>query len=543
MNEISEFSYRDQVAKLLQSISHPSVTRVLLKCQPGQPIQSDGKRYTLRPCYDDFKPTEIEIIETEDEVDIKTTATLALIYACWSNDIELVSWILAGMHELIDTDAELDGWGIIDWAVYTASWAKARASKCNAFDICRLLIIYFGPKLDASGSDIIRDCTKAGHADIVAYLVMTYTSNLEVGSMANDIFKCLIRGGEFETAELFLRLHKDSIIDPLKSIIAPAIHNASVMLFKCVLIPLHPVLTVSEFNLIFGIVCISDVPDSIAKLELILDISTNPSTKTRLNPDLICLCLASCWNQSRKEQDTSREMAQMIVRKLIDQSSHQWLRIGMVVCCQPLNLELLEVLIDKNVEMIRKKPSCLEHVLLRCCSERDIETFVLILKKIGPRMYEHALDLWCEAGDLEAVRVLFEVGAGDRDLLDCIPRVLKITCMRGDTDLAELLIRLYADPISEPDYRWAFIGAGFFDHQDTMSMLEMFCPCLKLVSNHDPVVKEVYALIGLYFCAYSSIISGLTIGSKTEKPNLYPKHFVTYPRMPKVYYKLDTETA
>lgn len=499
------------------------MNQILQKCGTEHTVHHET--YTLKLYHGQYDRTEIHILRTNDNVDAETAATHALFYACWASDIELVRWILDDLRELININTQLDDKGILERTLPAAASGKTSASHrmfreeynphleaflvsltrtfrdglslirqghlvykehsigvCTvsvrsfekhcldeAINICRLLIIYYGSKLSANYPSVLQQCVHGNCADVVAYLVVTYGSGLDLEFVADEIFECLVKGREDEAAELYLRLHMNRIASPFSNIITHAAHDASFQLFMVALDLYSTQITPGNMNRIFCMLCDPcSVLDRYAKVEAALRLWSS-----QLLPETIDMCLINCWWETMNElsENSGGSIGQMIVMKYIDRPHDSWTEGAMVVCCcSPQNLELLEDLIDRNLAKICLNPKLMGLALVQT-SKGDIEALNLILTKCGSCLYPDALLQWSEVGDLEGVTLILELGKGCCELTDCIPQILFSTCRMGDTELAELLIRYAGDSILGSDYHRAFQLACCYAHTDIVEML------------------------------------------------------------------------
>lgn len=438
---------------------------------------SDSKKYLVRACPWRNSRIKLRVLEVDSQVDVRTVATHALIYACWVGDTKLVKWILNDMQEIIDINMKLDGLGVIEWTTDIMDWIDSRGYYYDRIDIYRLLIQCYGPKLEANYSNFLRDCIMNNYIDIVSYLVTTYTKHLKVERRTNFIFKRLIKAKEYEAAMTYMRHHSHRVRDHDVFTFAPAAKLLSAELFVALLDVFEPDIIATHANMIIRILCWTDfVPEFALKVTTVLD-----RWPTIMDPKHIELCLVDCWDCNTKHKHASKEdylVGQMIVKRYIDAVSDQWLGIAMAICCESLNIELLGTVIDKGLAMIQRNPKHLEHVLLECCAQRDVGTCIFVLKRANVNMYAWVLELWCKAADLEAISVLFEEYG--TELRDTVPQLFAQACTWGDMELAQLLNQQARGSILESVYNKALLAVSHRGLTDLILMLLELCPCLQL---------------------------------------------------------------
>ena len=317
-----------------------------------------------------------------------------------------------------------------------------------------------------------------------------YGSDLK--GINDDVFRFLASKGEDVAAELFLRQRINSIGYHHRRILMETAINASAQLFTSTLDLLRSDKKVDN-DLILTTLCkeVKLIQDRGLKVAVVLD--------AVIDPNAVKEHLVSCWVRGLKDrwdasEDSGGAIGQLIIERNIDKVSDQWLGLAMALCCSPLNLELLGILIDRNLAKIQSDPSCLEHILLECCSAGDIDTFSFILARCGSCIYGKALEFWCEAGDLEAVTILLEVEAGSAELTACIPTNLVLACTQGDAELAELIIRFAGDSISRSEIMSAFQMACYRSHGEVIKALAEIHPFnsdFRINSDYDLYLKSV----------------------------------------------------
>lgn len=150
----------------------------------------------------------------------------------------------------------------------------------------------------------------------------------------------------------------------------------------------------------------------------------------------------------------------------------------MVFCYESHDIELLKTVIDRGLDMIQQNPNHLEHVLLECCVQRDINAFIFIFRRAKAKTYARAFGFWCKAGDLKAVSVLFEDYRSK--LMASIPQAFVFACRWGDMELAQLLNQFADGSILESTYHDALLAVSYRGLTDLILMLSEFCPYLQL---------------------------------------------------------------
>lgn len=460
----------------------------------------NNKRFILRA-----QDTELWKVETEDVIDPRTTATHALIYACWWTDIELVMWIIQDLRELIDINTLIDDKNVLEWtfhqspcsplmvghtgltAILTLNQYVDKTRIDDAANICRYLIVCYGLQLDANrpGGHILRTSILHHNADIVAYLITVYSPNLSVEGMAIDIFRCLAWNDQDEATETYLGFYRDQLLPSVRDVLESSAYAGSTYIFRLVLDIFQSDISHLCTNQIFNILCDKTfVCDRFDKTRVALD-----AWADQLSPETIEASLVNCWGRSLSKRhgtwndnDVCSRTAQMIVEACMDKLENRGIEIALV-CCFPVlsrtsdplrlpqNLKLFDAVLESNLEQIIAKPRLMRHTLLECCIIRDIDTFAHILAKCGSCIYPSALMFWCQAGDLKAVMMLFEVGAGCDALIDAVPKALVSACSRGDLELEELLIELAGDSILDSTYQKAFSSACLAGHESIIRSL------------------------------------------------------------------------
>ena len=509
---------RHEVGLLLLSAPHPSMERLLTVCG-AEPCMLRGKKYVLQAWADCMarplnQNTELRRMETKT-VDPRTAASHALIHACWWTDLELVMWIIQDLRELVDINALIDNRNILEWTLNPTRWNIDKTRDDDTGNICRYLIVCYGSRLNANRFDsyVLRTCIEKDYADVVAHIATTYDPIL--ADDASGVFKCLVKGGQDEAAQLYLGSHRYQLIQVLTDILRHAAYYASTQMFASILNTFKSVIMSLTANSIFGLLCETSVPDRDDRIRAVLD-----AWAAQLDIGTIEAGLVNCWMR-RIQDKADSTIAQVIIERCIDRLRNRGIKIAMALCLPvreallptpfavreallptpfavheallptpfavhealcplrlPSNLELFDTILERNLDHINANPSLLRHTLLECCWLCDIDILAHILNKCNGYLqpsrsyiYSNALVFWCDKGDLEAVTLLFEMGESCEALIDSIPKVFVSACQRGDVELAELLIRFAGDTVTEATYQKAFSFACYDRHTDVIVSL------------------------------------------------------------------------
>ena len=469
---------------LLGSASHPSIDCVLEGLSIGPHTQPD-KKYTLEACvYQSFfgEHDVLKLSETNVEPDAKTAASQALLFACWRGDYDSCVYIVRNLREIIDINMLLKDQSILAWALkpkpndYTDVSAQSKAC------ICRFLIVEYGSKLNANRSedDIAVACayystsTEHDHTDIVAYLAITYGSDLACGQNMKDVFECLVMDEYEEDAKAYLLLYTDLSADDFNSILIPTGILASLPMFNFIIDTFQSRIDAGRVSELFRSLCYTDnalyYED---KIRVIYNTWAH-----HLTPEIIEECLTGIWRtmacRDAKVKENRSRKAHTIIEVCMTLICDRGIEIAMAQRYICPNIQLLDTLIDRNLEQIRNQPELARHALLVCVSRKEIEIFEHLLARIGPSISADALEFWCRAGDLEAAVMILDVGADNEGLIARLPMILKRACCQGDEDMVELLIS-HSDSIKGSDYVLAFYGACRHGHEGVIRILINLC--------------------------------------------------------------------
>lgn len=459
---------RHRVSLLLASSPHPLTDRLVLKYRDKR-LLGYSARYILKSQYSHYIPRrrQLALDSTTDEVDIRTAVTYALIYACWSADIELVLELIQNLREFIDINAKVHNGNVLNWTLKaTAYWHDRKTETVN---ICRLLIVYYGSKLKIHlPESIIRKLSYNNkHADVIAYLVTVHGSEIDHARMADDIFRCLV--SQDEAARSYLRSYKDYIREYLQNALVPSVLWGSTSMFDLVLDTFQKEITVDDIGRVFRVLCNkASTPDWDDKIAIVFEVWAN-----QLTPGIIEAGLIDNWIMAKKKKPNTRDrlghMAHTIIGRCMHLLQDQGIQIALALCClyTSQNTKLLDLILDRNLEQIQANPRLARHALIECANHRDIDTFEHLLLRVGPCVCAYALEFWCEACDLEAVSMVLDVGAGNEELLDCLPAVLVSACATGDAEMVELLIRT----ARVSNYGPALLEACHNQHEDVIRVL------------------------------------------------------------------------
>lgn len=442
------------------------------------PHAGAGLRYRLdqmRLCGD--TRTILHPYSCDTEINYRTAASHALIYACWALDLELAICLVQDLHTIIDINTRINDKGILE-LIIRSGWTNYKAKRMDtAINICRLLIIYFGSKLDAGkpGSALLGVCSQFRHTDVVVYLSALYNTEIDHESMADSIFGCLVTRDTDEAALTYLKLHQDQIQSKVGKAIESTALWGSASMFRHMLTVFQEAITIRDVNEVFGALLRTPAArDWDTKIEIAHGLWSHHLTSTAIEQDLIGIWR---WTMLENEEpsviESLKHMAQVVIDMFMDLIAGRGIQIAMALCCSSQNLELLGRIIDRNLEQIRSKPKLTRHAVIECVASRDIDTFEYMLMKLGSSI-NPLLGFWCSAGDLEAVTMILEAGLSEA-IVGRLPKDLRFACQRGDAELVEIIVKYAGDSIKESDYRSAFRGACYHGHEDVIRVLAANC--------------------------------------------------------------------
>lgn len=469
-----------QVGLLLQSAPHSRMTRVLHECQAHAPIIS-SHRYTLGADHGSY---DLRLIETSLEIDSRSAATHALLFACWWGDMELVRWLVRDLRNLIDADTLIDGRNILEWAIGEVKdldfdQESYVAHLDCAMDICRYLIISFKLTINANlPSGIILHACTYGHGshytDIIAHLVRSYGKELIHSERTHSIFEMLVESNYEEEALMYLDQHRDLAAGTnfriLGGIFLPLAREGSASIFKLMLGMFGSQMEPTGIDRIFKALCYNTITDGTQisfnkyhdKIEAALSVWAS-----KLTPKIVETCLVDYWgwNTAMKQKT-----AELVIRSCLDQLEDQGISIALALTCSQ-NLELFDEVFDRKLEQIQAKPKLLKHAALEFCSFKDIEALAHILDKCGFLIYRMALKFWAAAGDLDAIIMILELITDISMVAKVLPGILLRACYKGDIELAELIINFAGDSIDKAGYDKAFRYACYGSCEDIIQTL------------------------------------------------------------------------
>ena len=559
---------RDCVIKILQSVRTRPFAQFL-----DESVVSD-RRFALRLDAPGWR--EMHVVETEDDIDCQTAASHALIYACWRGDLEVIIGLTQNLHCFIDVNALVGDKSAIEWTLHfyrEGMWApheNIRARMDNAVNICRYLIIHFGSKINANrpGGVVLKKCID--YTDVVAYLVTAYGTelihNVRVAlpneNFYDSVFAMLISRRYDTEAELYLRLFHDQLVqDFFKVILATACYG-SAYIFEIALAMFGHLLDPDQVDNMFRALCRRCKYDGVkVVLEGWID---------QLRAGTIKSCLIRLWADGYQERMIKRVpmghshgqerrgsllteermiprvwqqtrwglIAQLIVKRYVSQLDSEAVRIALASCCFPLNIELFDMVLDCNMEQIAKDPHLLRHALLECCSLRDIEMFGHILVRCRDLIYSFALEVWAQAGDLEAIRMLFRSGFNE-GFIDGAQKGLVSACMQGDAEVTELIIRYAGRSINGSCYHRAFRIVCNNSHEDIIRVLSSHRDCIdfRTISDFGLTLRQIEpGMILLLNSIYDTALDPAR-GNVGKVTIARPKNFsVEYVTEPKIWY-------
>lgn len=461
---------RNEINLLLQSARHPCMDR-LLKGFPTNHIW----RYTFDSGFRQY----LHLTITMNPIDENTAASNAFIYACWLGDLEVVMQIIHDLHELIDVNRCVLGMSAIEWAsssICTDRWGA------NSANVCRYLISYFGSKINANPHSglVLRACAEHGCIDIVAYLVTKYGAKLSHNRNTANIFALLVDNNYETEAEAYTHLFYNHLAqDVCENVLLPSIRG-SMHMFQMVLDMFGSKADPFQARCLLNALCESHEHD---KLRVALDVYADhvePETflvRQWVTSYQIRICKANRLAESHSIT------GQLIAERCVSRLEGDGVQVALALGCLPVhestsgplrlpsNLDLIDAVFDHNLDQINKDPRLVHHALLECLSLGDIDTFTHILNRRGPSIYQIAFEFACEAGDLEAVSHTLYLGS---EFGSTASRALVSACIRGDADMAELLISHAGDSIDEEYYRKAFRGACYSNHPEVVRVMSAY---------------------------------------------------------------------
>ena len=499
---------------LLKSSSHPLMARLIQKYDTS-PCTGADQRYGLTHMlsWGDTR-TILYPSPCDTEIDPKTAASHALIYACWNLDLELAIAITKDLHTIIDVNILVNNRSIIE-LVMISGWQDYNEERMDlAINICRLVIIYFGSKLDAGClcNTLHRTCSQFEYADVVMYLIALYDSEIDHASRADGIFRCLVRGGWDEEACKYLALHQDQIQNRVESAIIPAAQSGTTSMFRHVLTVFLASTTTEDVRKAFRALCcaidfnkalrgVVDTRDWDDKIVIVRELWPH-----LLTPKIIKEGLGDNWRWAVtiKERlgivETLKHIAQVVIRTFMDLIQGRGIAVALALCCCAHNLELLDEIIDRNLEQIQARPKLTRHAVVECAAHRDIDAFGHMLIKLQSCMAPDTLKIWCDVYDLEAVRMILEIGMSEA-MAKSIPVVLKATCRRGDAELVEMLVQYAGDSIKRAKYSSALREACLYDREDVIRVIAANCYdyfSFRAMSKERISYKIMYLLYSLF---------------------------------------------
>ena len=488
---------------LLGSGSHPTIN--MLRVCGLEAYRQRGQRYTLTSVVGGHGHTkELGLFQTTKRTATEA-ASNALLYACWRGDRELVIRIVENLRAIIDINTLVDDKGILFWTLQSCGWYID--TKIN---ICRFLLEQYGLKLNANreGDYVLLICARRQCADVVERLITTYGSDIVCVQDHMSVFSCLVKSKNKyeETAIAYLRLRRNEIMTDPCGILANAACFASLSMFRLTMDLFRPVITFKQISNILLVVCSTN--GALHRKDKIR--AAHSMWANQFTPDLIKGCLVDNWQYNPYCMGFDGERfghpTHTIIELCMNLICDKGIEIAIAQCITHPNMELVEILIDRNLEQIRTKPELMRHGLIECAGNRDIDIFERILAKVGPSVCALALEFWCQASDLEAARMILEVGAEYGPLIDRLPMILQTACDQGDADMIELLIQYVGDTIKGSDYVSSFYRACQYSREDVIKVLIKHCGHhLNFSSNTDydtdmrTVTPEIISLLNETF--------------------------------------------
>lgn len=476
---------RSQVYKLLLSAPTLQSERLRRECGTDCHFNSD-QHFTLdeeaEPGY------ELDVVETTEKPDYKTASTHAIIYACWLGDTEMVRWIVEDLPETIDVSMLVGEQNAIEWAVDHKLYKRHRndetikahnLSMDKAMDTCRFLISHFGSKIDANRpkSKVLKRCTDHGCVDVVVSLIKMYGPELVRTHGTYCDFILLVKNGYDTEAELYLGLHKDSHQHLLDDVLEPVARYGSVSMFKTVIDTFRPQVAYSRASSMWRVMC-EDTPTEdgetmYAKAAMILDIWKDQLTASTVHSYLYEQKVRS--SRSSKKNSIGlwhARIGQLIVRTYMDLIQDGGIERALALCLFPLDLELFDTVL-RSKQKQTKPPNLLYFIHLECAKHGDTGTLAHILANHRDLVNSFAIDIWCQAGNIQALTMLFDAGVHTSHPVSqpISSEVLVGPCRSGNEELVEFLIKSIGPSLKDSYYCEALEDACLEQHEGVVRIL------------------------------------------------------------------------
>ena len=375
--------------------------RALVALIPPDLIPSNLK-FTLEFKIGKYQQHKLCVVPTQAEIDHRTAASHALIYASWWGDLELVKKIVQDLGEIIDVNTVIGDMNVLEWVMMHVRGGKKpftfpssgayEVRKKNAISICRYLVNHYGPKIDANrpGGLVLKSCAWRDSVDIVAKIIREYGENLINSCGTVWIFRLLIQEGYDDEAELFLHLNQTELSSGSHwNVLLPVTYHGSTRIFKTTLDMFGSYANTVEVNEIFRALCEGDeyegtgIADIYPKVRAALDLWAK-----QLTPGTIKFCLVNLWGvsqyrrQDRNPVSRSKALAtdkgenhglasQLIVERCMGKIKGDGIQIALTVCCWPQNIKLINTVFDSNLVPITLDPRLMRHAFLECASLDD----------------------------------------------------------------------------------------------------------------------------------------------------------------------------
>ena len=403
---------REQVYNLLQSAVHPCISHMLGVCSLD--LIPSNHKFTLGFKIGKYQQHKLCVVPGQAEIDYRTAASHALIYASWWGDLELVKKIVQDLDEIIDVNTVIGDKNVLEWVMGHVRGGKKpftfpssgayEIRKKNAISICRFLVNHYGPKIDANRPRglVLKACAWRDSVDIVAKIIREYGENLINSCGTVWIFRLLIQEGYDDEAELFLRLNQTELSSGShRNALLPATYHGSTRIFKTTLDMFGSYASTPDANEIFRVLCEGDeyegtsISDIYPKVRAALDLWAK-----HLTPGTVRFCLVNLWGvgqyrrQDRNPDSRSKALAtdkgedhglasQLIVERCMNKIREDGIQIALAVCCWPQNIKLINTVFDSNLVPITLNPQFMRHALLECASLDSSSMLEHILKVCG----------------------------------------------------------------------------------------------------------------------------------------------------------------
>lgn len=310
---------------------------------------------------------------------------------------------------------------------------------------------------------------------------LAYTNPQDIKEDCNSVqstetdedFILLVKNGR--DAELCLNSYKDCHLNLLDDVLEPVARHGTLNMLKTVMNTFKHQVVYTRASSMWRVMCedtrTTDGETMYAKAALVLDMWKGQLTAEVITDYLRTQLGHSGWSGNRDGRGVWHgQIGQLIVKTYMDLVQDEGIEFALTLCLFPLNLELFDAVLSAKLEQGSKNSRLLHWVHTKCAELGDTDTLAHILAKYKALVGSAAINVWCKAGNIKGLTMLFESGIHTSQLIEH-SEILVGPCRNGNEELTEFLIRSIGSSLEDSYYCEALESACFYEHEGVIRIL------------------------------------------------------------------------